>query len=300
MEPVKLVIDTDIGPDCDDAGALAVAHALQTRGHCRIEAVTHCTSSPYGAGCVDAINRWSGRGDIPVGTLETAGFLTGPAYERYNRYIAAHYPNRYPDGLRVPGALAVLRQVLAAGSDFVLFAIGPLVNLSRLLDTKGDRTSPLDGRQLVRDKVKRLVVMGGGWAGPEWNFQMDPRAAAHVCRDWPTEIWFSTFEVGATILTGGNWSGHAGRSPIVDAYRLHSPKGRMSWDLTAVWAAVMGPGPLFALSDPGRMVVAPDGASTWQNDPAANQRTLLKRQPDDCIRDALDSLLMPACPAPDR
>ena len=25
---VKLFVDTDIGPDCDDAGALAVIHAL--------------------------------------------------------------------------------------------------------------------------------------------------------------------------------------------------------------------------------------------------------------------------------
>ena len=300
MEPVKLVIDTDIGPDCDDAGALAVAHAMQSEGRCRIEAVTHCTSSLYGAGCADAINRWYGRGDIPVGTLETGGFLTGPAYERYNRYIAANYPNRYPDGRQVPGALAVLRQVLAAGNDFVLCAIGPLVNLSRLLDSKADRTSPLDGRQLVREKVQRLVVMGGGWENPEWNFQMDPHAAAHVCRDWPTEIWFSTFEIGVSIVTGRSWQGQAGLNPVADAYRLHSPNGRMSWDLTAVWAGVMGPGPLFALSDPGRMVVAPDGASTWQSDPNAGQRYLLKRQADEHIQVALDRLLMPSSVSPGR
>ena len=291
MKPIKLIIDTDIGPDCDDAGALAVAHALQTRGQCRVEAVTHTTSSRYGAGCADAINRWYGRGDIPVGTLENAGFLTGLAYERYNRYVAEHYPNRYPDGRQVPGATAVLRQVLASGSDFVICAIGPLVNLSRLLDSKADSGSPLDGHQLVRATVRRLVVMGGGFAGPEWNFQMDPRAAAHVCRDWPTETWFSTFEIGATILTGRKWASPAGQNPVADAYRLHSPGGRMSWDLTAVWAAVMGPAPHFSLSEPGRMVVAPDGSSLWQCGMEAKQRCLIKHQPDELIQAALDKLL---------
>lgn len=41
---VKIIIDTDIGSDCDDAGALALAHNLANEGKCQILAVTNCLS----------------------------------------------------------------------------------------------------------------------------------------------------------------------------------------------------------------------------------------------------------------
>ncbi len=34
--PVHVILDTDIGSDCDDAGALAVLHALADRGEVEI------------------------------------------------------------------------------------------------------------------------------------------------------------------------------------------------------------------------------------------------------------------------
>ncbi len=39
-EPVRLIFDTDICGDCDDVLALGMIHALQSRGHCRLLAVT--------------------------------------------------------------------------------------------------------------------------------------------------------------------------------------------------------------------------------------------------------------------
>ena len=290
--PVPLILDTDIGPDCDDAGALACAHALQSDGRCRLLAVTHCTSSPYGAGCIDAINRWYGRGNIPVGTLAKPGFLDGEPYRKYNRYIAGKYPNRFPDGRGVPDAVTVLRSALAESEGgVVVCAIGPLVNLANLLASGPDESSKLDGLRLVASKVKRLVVMGGGWTGPEWNFEMHPQAAAAVCSRWPTEIWFSTFDVGQTVITGQDWHVAEGTNPICDAYRLHSPQGRMSWDQTAVWAAVMGPEPYFALSEPGELTVDGTGANTWTPTPAGKHSCIVKVADDAAIAADLNSLM---------
>jgi len=294
MNHINLIIDTDIGPDCDDAGALACAHSLQNQGLCKILAVTHCTSNPYGAGCVDAINRWYGRGDTPVGTLKSDGFLADVQYQKYNRYVAQKYPNRYPTGEGVPDARAVLRSTLAAVDDgsAVICAIGPLRNLANLLHSQPDDLSSLKGQELISKKVKRLVVMGGGWTGPEWNFLMDPKAAADVCGSWPTEIWFSTFEIGESIITGNNWIWEDGTNPVRDAYRLHSPNGRMSWDLTAIWAAVMGPAPFFALSDCGSLSVDENGTNKWISTENGNHRYLLKIGPDELIQKALDDLMM--------
>ena len=39
----KIIFDTDIGCDCDDAAALALALELMNAGECELLAVTHCT-----------------------------------------------------------------------------------------------------------------------------------------------------------------------------------------------------------------------------------------------------------------
>lgn len=45
-EPVRLIFDTDIGNDVDDALALGVIHALQSRGECELLAVTVSKDHP--------------------------------------------------------------------------------------------------------------------------------------------------------------------------------------------------------------------------------------------------------------
>ena len=66
-EPVKLIFDTDIGNDVDDALAMGLIHALQSRGQCELLAVTITKDQPLAAEFVDAINTFYGRGDIPIG-----------------------------------------------------------------------------------------------------------------------------------------------------------------------------------------------------------------------------------------
>jgi purine nucleosidase len=68
--PVPLIFDTDMGNDVDDAMALAVIHALQSRGECRLLAVTLTKANRYAAPFVDLVNTFYGRGDIPIGVLE--------------------------------------------------------------------------------------------------------------------------------------------------------------------------------------------------------------------------------------
>ena len=48
--PVKIIFDTDIGWDCDDAGALAMLHRLCDKGEAELLAVTHCMANPWLAG----------------------------------------------------------------------------------------------------------------------------------------------------------------------------------------------------------------------------------------------------------
>ncbi|NRF95128.1 hypothetical protein HQN89_30025 [Paenibacillus frigoriresistens] len=73
----RVILDTDMGPDCDDAGALAILHALVDRGEAELLAVTHCTSNPWGAGCIDAINVYYGGWD---NVQRYTGYMSGSTH----------------------------------------------------------------------------------------------------------------------------------------------------------------------------------------------------------------------------
>ncbi len=72
-EPVRLIFDTDICGDCDDVLALGMIHSLQSRGHCRLLAVTISVDHELAAPFVDAVNAFYGRGDVPIGVVGKGG-----------------------------------------------------------------------------------------------------------------------------------------------------------------------------------------------------------------------------------
>jgi len=57
---IQIILDTDIGMDCDDAGALLILLRLMEAQKCELLAITHCTSNPYGAMAINAIDRYYG------------------------------------------------------------------------------------------------------------------------------------------------------------------------------------------------------------------------------------------------
>jgi hypothetical protein len=68
--PVRLVFDTDMGNDVDDALALAMIHALETRGEAQLLAVTLSKDNRYAAPFVDLVSTFYGRKDIPIGVVK--------------------------------------------------------------------------------------------------------------------------------------------------------------------------------------------------------------------------------------
>ncbi|MDZ7724498.1 MAG: hypothetical protein U5R06_17270 [candidate division KSB1 bacterium] len=66
--PVNIIFDTDMGSDCDDAGALALLHAYADQNKAEILGCVYTSGRvPYGAGVVQAINIACGRPAVPVG-----------------------------------------------------------------------------------------------------------------------------------------------------------------------------------------------------------------------------------------
>ncbi|MBN1902447.1 nucleoside hydrolase [Candidatus Sumerlaeota bacterium] len=302
----NIILDTDIGPDCDDAGALGILNALADAGEAEIIAVGHCTSSLWGAPCIDVINRYYGRNRIPIGTLNKKGFLDDEQYASYNKPVSLKFPNRFASAPQsVPDAVDAYREALSQAADksVTLAAIGPLPNLARLLDSPPDAFSSMNGRELVSAKASKLVIMGGSFPkqspsppSKEWNFEMDPVSAAHVVNISPIPIYFTGFQVGAVILTGGRLVAEGSPdNPVRECYRLypHTDKGRrMSWDLTAVHFAVRGESPLWRIEGPGIVSVGSQGESSWIENPKGSHYLIRANAEPREIAEELESLLL--------
>src|SRR5215210_7685327 len=64
--PVKILFDTDMMTDCDDAGAMAVLHALADKGECEILATVVSSKDIQSVATVDVINTFYGRPGLPL------------------------------------------------------------------------------------------------------------------------------------------------------------------------------------------------------------------------------------------
>ena len=69
-DPVRLIFDTDIGNDVDDALALAVIHALQSRGEAQLLAVSITKDSKSAAPFIDLVDTFYKRPNIPIGMVK--------------------------------------------------------------------------------------------------------------------------------------------------------------------------------------------------------------------------------------
>ncbi|WP_439621939.1 nucleoside hydrolase [Gemmata sp.] len=271
--PRGLIFDTDAGGDCDDIGALFLLHGAVERGEVKLLGTLGCTSSKAIAPCLDAVNTWFGRPDVPVGTLKDDGLLPNPGY---TAEVARRFPHRFAESKDYPDAVVLYRQLLAKQPDnsVVVVAVGPLRNLANLLRSRADDVSPLDGKALVARKVKRLDVMGGTYPPTasaneaEWNFKMDPASAALVCSNWPTEILFNG-EGGSTSSGRRVTYEMPEHNPLTVAYTAYPGVGyagdRLSWDPVSCLVAVRGAAPWYRIVSGGANTVDPKtGVNTWQ------------------------------------
>src|SRR5260370_32398877 len=122
-QAVPLIFDTDMGNDVDDALALAMLHAMQSRGECRLLGVTVTKDNPWAPVYVDLVNTFYGRGQIPVGMVKGSGvtpedsrMIQAPAGRRREDGTLV-YPRRLASGAEAPEAVALLRRLLAGGKE---------------------------------------------------------------------------------------------------------------------------------------------------------------------------------------
>lgn len=309
-QPVRILFDTDMAEDVDDVGTLALLHALANRGEAEILGVMICSRNESVGPCVDAINTWYGRPEIPIGYQHGLrnGYPhpnPGPTPSKYADKVAAAFPHRLVRSSDAPEAAGLYRRILAAQPDasVTLVSVGFLNNLRDLLDTPADATSPLTGEALVKRKVRQWVCMGGKFpkgrfddGNGEYNVMYDTSGSVRAIHDWPTPVVFTGFEIGARIKTGGRLRNLPEPNPIRLAYLHYTGlEPRESWDQTAALFAVRGAGECWTLSDPGLCLMhqrVPHGYNDWIPHPQGNHRYLVSRMPADDVARIIEDLMI--------
>ena len=272
-EPVKVIFDTDMYTDFDDAGALACLHALADAGECEILATVANTRESMSVAMCEIVNAYYGRPDIPVGCVKGLGLGNdrdkmhdqryGAAVRKYARWV------KHLNSDDAPDAADVYRKVLSAQPDnsVVICSVGFLSNMRKLMETD---------RELVARKVKRWVAMACSYPkGREYNSMKDWESSKIALERWPTPIVFTDFQYGRDCYAGRALAESSVEgNPVADVFRqnvasCNGAAGRSAWDETAVLIAVRGIEPYFGCERGTYRMVGNEGEDEWRPDPAS-------------------------------
>jgi len=301
--------------DVDDVGAVCMANALADRGEVELLAMVHNTGLPSGVGAISVLNHFYGRDSIPIGAFK--GDFDNPAVwppfapgrspaGPYVDDLVKLFPSPIRNYTQVPEAVSVYREVLSSQppASVTIVSIGFLTNLVDLLTSPPDKFSPLSGRELVKEKVAGMALMGGEYPfSPlhEWNFgggcqysaplcPVTPNATFLTLQNWPPEvpIVFSGFELGYRVRTGMRLvkaqncsSVGVGQPPnpcqraYVDYYQWSQTYDRMSWDPLTTLFAIRGLQGYYTKTFGTNIINATDGANKWEQSTSFPQSYLV-------------------------
>lgn len=292
MKPI--ILDTDIGGDCDDAGALTLLNRLCDRGEADLKAVTvdtSCKAAPY---CAAAINAYHGRMP-PVGQVD---FDT-----RYDDIYATAVCEKYAPHLRVENGVRVLRKTVAENAGVTIVGIGNLGLLRAFMLAPADDVSPMTGQELIARNVAETVLMagyfdrstdidiGGAVMTAECNVVFDVAAAQEVNENWNGPITYSPFELGYYVMTGKRFAAKYPDHPMALSYRLSvGGDNRCSWDPSAVLYAVRGAGECFTVKT-GDVRISDAGVTDFVERAGGRRRLMTAKLPHKKIAEYIDDLL---------
>jgi pyrimidine-specific ribonucleoside hydrolase len=299
-EPIAVIFDSDMGPDYDDVGAIALLHAFADSGYAKILATVASTKYEGVAAVFDVFNTYFKRPDLLIGVPKDRA-LELKDWQHWTDTVIQNYPHSIKSNAEVPDAISVYRKVLASQPDksVTIITVGFLTNLAGLLQSPPDQYSKLGGLHLINQKVRQLVCMAGRFPeGSEFNLDRDPVASNVVFANWPTAVLFSGFEIGARIKTGLPLINNKSivNSPVKDVFRIAIPKdpkdsmGRSSWDETAVLVGIKGYQPWYQLNA-GKIIMNKDGSNRWSNDPPVHHH-LVEVQPAAVVEQLINKLIM--------
>ncbi len=249
---IKLLFDGDLGPDPCDYTTLSMLHEYHRRGMIELVGTIGTTPDSYQAATFSLYNPIYGN-QIPFGVYRRSDSvsygwpvrlmyriaLLATTYANPNRVLSEKYAiANLPTAEKAPGPVETYRRLLSEAEDrsITIYAAGPLFNFPPLLESKPDRYSHLDGRALLKKKVKEFFFMGGYFptssdfplykrtSGAEYNWWALRQAGVtqttiDTLAEMGKPMTYVGFEVGERIPVGREIIRRLGRNhPTSDAY----------------------------------------------------------------------------------
>ena len=269
--PVRMILETDMGNDIDDALALAMALRAVDNGQAELLAVGCHKNCSTAAAYTDAVCTFYGHPEVEVAMSHTPV----QEFSDYTDYTTVEN-DFVKSAAEYPEPVSLYRKILAASPDHsVLFvSLGFGTTLAQLLESAPDECSPLDGVALVARKTRGLSVMAGSYGEKkraEYNVVNDIPAMQKVFELWPTTIWQNPFEIGKQTMYPGRLIeenlGFDAPNPVVEGYKAYKlmPYDRPSWDILSVLYPLHPE--LFTISESGRVNVDEEGYTWFTPDP---------------------------------
>lgn len=173
---MKLLLDTDIGSDIDDAVCLAY---LLAHPECELLGITTVSGEPERrASIASALCIAVGR-EVPIRPGASRPLVVPQRQVEAEQAAALRgtpHHTRFPAGEAIPFLRDAIRKY---PGEITLLCIGPLTNIALLIRTDEE----------IATLLHSLVIMGGAYGPPgepypagdaEWNLLLDPHAAAIV------------------------------------------------------------------------------------------------------------------------
>lgn len=293
FEPLKntkriVILDTDIGPDCDDAGAIAILFHLQKQYGFTIKGMVNCTSNPYGTKALQTLCKYYGYHNILIGEYDKFDGFGNQI--KYNKYLSENIlPKLSGKDNTVIKSTDLYRSVLEHSEDngIVVITIGSFLTVSESIK---------ENTELWNKKVHAVISMAG-------CFNQKKREFNAVWNIKSTQYFFNTFnntiictglELGADIITGfPHMAIPNAYNPVKMAYYLFTEgqNTRPSWDLTAVLFAVEGVSQYLRLSAPGDITFTDEGITEYKPSITGKHFYMIKNTESKIISEYINELL---------
>lgn len=310
---VKVILDTDMGSDCDDVGALAMLNEYANRGQAEILGVIYSSGViRYGVGVIDAINRYYGNEDIPIGA-NYDNKVGDPVDKMQAEKLAkdtSAFKNKIIENTDAVEQTQLIRRILSHQPDnsVVYITIGHTKGLYDLLASESDTISSLSGMELAKKKIKKWVALGALKAAnkdrhyvKDWNFFFNGTAeyTKFLVEHFSKPVYF--VDAGADIMTGKSLTDTPNGNIVRTAYRdwLWNVEKKLlndqrpSWDLMTVYFAIEEPKKHFDMLGHGSLEFDPEKGCRWHTtDEASNQYFVRQKEGyKDEIEDYLNAMI---------
>lgn len=334
----KVILDTDPSFDPDDVGCIAMLQTMATNGECDILAMINSTNQKESALCMSAINQFYNRPGIPIGDYKGYASKIHATENTYDFHIAKDYPRPLKSWEDSLDGVKLYREILESAQDssITVVIIGTMHNFYGLLKSEADGFSTKTGHELVKQKVKQVVTMGGnflnnkGWDRTNWG------GANHLCSytDWsclneernrmcryviencPAPFIASGWENGNGDYfnaNNGNVMSGQGLKKLPEnhvarvSYEKHFEyRGgaesitRHSNDQIALHYAIRGEGENYTAFTNGTITLSEKGVCSWDDSSDRNQGHIQKKREDELIAQEIEELMMGDVPSLDK